>query len=278
MKIQSVKLIYFSPTRTTRKVLEGIAKGLPVDQTEPLDLTNPKTGKQAFEEIHDELAIIGTPVYGGRVPVDATVDLKRLKARQTPAVVVVLYGNREYEDALLELKNIAMETGFKPFAGAAFIGEHSFSSDAAPIAAGRPDADDLKKAMEFGDVLWKQLGRVASIDDIFPVQVPGNFPYKERMKAFTISPITREAICTACGTCAAVCPKEAIVIEDTVMTDVNACIACCACVKNCPTQARVMEDPIILQKAAWLSANCHERKEPQLYTGFYHKADSFNRS
>jgi len=98
--------------------------------------------------------------------------------------------------------------------------------------------------------------------------VPGNFPYKERMKPMTISPITREALCTACGTCAAVCPKEAIVVNDTVVTDANACIICCACVKNCPTQARVMEDPFIRQKAEWLSANCHDRKEPEVYIDF----------
>jgi hypothetical protein len=36
---------------------------------------------------------------------------------------------------------------------AAFIGEHSFSDDKAPIAKGRPDREVLKKARRFGTSL-----------------------------------------------------------------------------------------------------------------------------
>jgi len=265
MNINSAKLIYFSPTKTTKKVVENIAQGIEVDTVHQLDLTMPETRTQEFEELHDELAIIGTPVYAGRVPIDAVHRLQRLKANGTPAVVIVLYGNREYEDALLELKDLAVEAGFKPVAGGAFIGEHSFANETTPIANGRPDTEDLRKAKEFGKMIRKRMRVIHALDDMPPLQVPGNFPYKERGKLSKASPITQKTLCTTCETCAKVCPTAAITVNDTVVTDPNACILCCACVKNCPTQARVMEEPRIEQIAKWLSTNYSKRKEPEIY-------------
>ena len=104
MVIKQVKLIYFSPTGTTRKVLESIAKGIGVEDVEHIDLTLPDGAQQTITCFSDELAIIGAPVYGGRLPVDAISRFKQLKASKTFAVVIVVYGNREFEDALLELK------------------------------------------------------------------------------------------------------------------------------------------------------------------------------
>ena len=265
MNINSSKLIYFSPTKTTKKIVESIAQGIQVDMVDQLDLTAPETRTRKFEELHDELAIIGTPVYAGRVPIDAVHRLQRLKAKDTPAVIIVVYGNREYEDALLELKDLAIDAGFKPVAGGAFIGEHSFANETTPIANGRPDTEDLRKAKEFGKMIRKRMRDIHALDDVPPLQVPGNFPYKDRSKQAKISPISQETLCTTCETCAKVCPTAAITVNDTVVTDPNACILCCACVKNCPTQARVMEEPRIEQIAKWLSTNYSKRKEPEIY-------------
>ncbi len=268
MNINSAKLVYFSPTKTTKKVVEGIAQEIQTDKIEHLDLTPPEAKTRKFEEMHDELVIIGAPVYGGRIPIDAAHRLQRLKANGTPSVIVVVYGNREYEDALLELKDLAIEAGFKPVAGGAFIGEHSFANDTTPIANGRPDTEDLKKAREFGKLIWKKLRDIQALDDMSPLQVPGNFPYRERGKPSKTSPITQETLCTMCETCATVCPTAAITVNDKVMTDPNPCILCCACVKNCPTQARVMEEPRIKQAAKWLNTNFSQRKEPEVYVNY----------
>ena len=43
MNIKTVKLIYFSPTQTTKKVVEGIAQGMNIDNIEHIDLTMPNT-------------------------------------------------------------------------------------------------------------------------------------------------------------------------------------------------------------------------------------------
>ena len=126
--------------------------------------------------IQGGLTIIGVPVYTGRVALEALQRLQQFKAKDAPAVVVAVYGNREYEDALLELQNIAIEAGFTPIAGAVFIGEHSFSTERTPIAQGRPDADDLDRARSFGTMVQKKISNLESLRNLPPLAVPGMFP------------------------------------------------------------------------------------------------------
>ena len=264
MKINRVKLVYFSPTGSTKRIMEEIAKGIeaPVEQ---VDLTRPEAKVRDFEDFGDELAIIGSPVYAGRVPVEAVRRLRRLKAHNTPAVTLVVYGNRAYEDALLELRDLSAEIGFRPVAAAAFIGEHSYSTPAAPIASGRPDRDDLEKAGAFGSMVVGKLRHMRPSGENVPVGVPGNFPYKELRMLSEISPLTREALCERCGDCVTVCPTAAITLKKEVTTDNTVCIRCCACIRACPAGARVMADSRILQAAAQLSEKCRQRKEPEMF-------------
>ena len=265
MDLTLATLIYFSPTKTTKKVLEGIAQGIQINTAKHLDLTPPEAKMRNFEELHEEITVIGAPVHRGRIPIQAAERLKRIKAHNTPAVVVVAYGNREYDDALLELKNLVMEAGFIPVAGGAFIGEHSFSKETTPIATGRPDREDLQKARAFGAMIQKKLRDIHTLDEVPSLQVPGNFPYKEMVSRSGESPVTQEPLCIKCETCVTVCPAAAITVKETVMTDSVACITCCACVKSCPTGARIMEHPRIKEMAERLYKNCGDRKEPEMY-------------
>jgi len=264
MKINAVKLIYFSPTRTTRKVLEAIAAGINAESVEHLDLTPPAAGKGA-EAVHADLAILGVPVYAGRVPQTAAYRISRLKAENVPAVIVALYGNRAFEDALVELRDLAEGAGFKPMAAAAFIGEHSFSSEKTPIARHRPDEKDLMEADAFGRRIGNKLDEARNIAGLLPLSVPGNRPYKERHLMPTGSPTTEAALCTLCGSCAEACPVDAVSIGDTVETDALRCIYCCACIKICPTGARVMTVPKINEIAEKLSEVCAVRKTPEYF-------------
>jgi hypothetical protein len=125
MDINAAKLIYFSPTQTTRKIIEGISQGLQFANLEHVNLTLPAAETQKFPVFSDDLALIGSPVYSGRLPAVAISRFRKLKGNGAPAVIVVVYGNRAYEDALLELRDVALEAGFKPIAAGAFIGEHS---------------------------------------------------------------------------------------------------------------------------------------------------------
>jgi ferredoxin len=264
MKVNTLNLVYFSPTQTTKKVLAGIAQGIQPDAITHLNLTPPQIKTRELAPVDASLAIIGAPVYGGRIPVDATERLRQVKGNGVPAVVVVVYGNRAYEDALLELKDIAVECGFVPIAGAAFIGEHSFSTDAMPIAQNRPDEDDLDKARAFGQQIREKM-LALSPDAAPPLTVPGNSPYKPWKHTPGPVPTTHADLCTLCGDCADACPTSAITIGSDVVTDPNACILCCACTRACPTEARVMEDPRVVSTTRWLDENFSVRKEPEVF-------------
>jgi len=265
MNIHSVKLVYFSPTGTSKQVVEAIAKGIQASG-EHLNLTPPTARTQEFEKLHDELAVIAAPVYAGRIPPEAVYRLSRFSADNTPAVLVAVYGNRHYDDALVELRDLTIELGFKPVAGGAFIGEHSYSTAEVPTAHGRPDADDLEKAAEFGRKIKEKMRRISGPQDIPPLDVPGNRPYRDGVwdPGEPMDPVTREDLCIKCGKCAEVCPTSAITVSDVVTTQADACIWCCACVKNCPTGARVMR-PRMHQASKWLHTNYNERREPETY-------------
>ena len=265
MKVKQVKLIYFSPTGTTRKVLESIAKGITHEVVEHINLTLPDNAQKTIPPFSDELVIIGAPVYGGRLPIDAIKRFKQIKASGALAIVVVVYGNREFEDALLELKNLAIDLGFNPVAGGAFIGEHSFATKDAPIASGRPDSLDVQKAMDFGAKIKDKIMALQSPNAQIDLNIPGRFPYEGGPRSIAASPVTKEDTCTVCGTCASVCPTAAISINGSVATRIESCIRCCACVKICPTGARVWENSIMATLTNWLKENCSARKEPQLY-------------
>jgi ferredoxin len=266
MNLASVRLIYFSPTHTTRRILEGIAHGMPGVPIDHLDLTPPVTRTQELATLPEALAIIGAPVYSGRIPIEAVHRLRRLKGNGALAVPVVVYGNRAYEDALLELRDLAQELGFTPVAAAAFVGEHSFSNGATPIAHGRPDPDDLQHAAEFGKRVREKLETLSTCECLPLLCVPGNAPYKERRAPSQIPPVRQEALCVKCGKCVTVCPTAAITMGDTVFTDPSVCIICCACIKRCPTGARTIEDPRIRQTAERLSLNCRIRQQPEMFT------------
>jgi ferredoxin len=265
LNISSVKLVYFSPTKTTQKVLEGVAGGMDTEDVEHINLTPPDAAERVIDDLNDELVILGAPVYGGRLPETTVKRFANLKGNNTPAVVIVLYGNREYEDALLELKDLAVKQGFMPVAGAAFIGEHSFNSPETPLADGRPDSQDLQKAMEFGKAVKQKLKSIEDIDKKSVLNVPGNFPYKERRPHGDECADTIKEKCVACGTCVDVCPTGAVTMEDHVETDSKLCIVCCACVKNCPTGARVMDIPKIKNIMKWLSENYSTPKQPEIF-------------
>lgn len=267
MIMNSIRLLYFSPTGTTRRILEAIAEGLGVDRPEHIDLTSPGARTGRNRKIRGGLTIIGVPVYTGRVALEAVRGLEQFTANDTPAVIVVVYGNREYEDALLELQNITRELGFTPIAGAAFIGEHSFSTENTPIAQGRPDSKDLKKARDFGAMVKKKMADPGSLHEVASLVVPGNFPYRERGPSRNVSPETNESLCVRCGKCVEVCPVTAIMLKEDVVTTKNEkCTLCCACAKNCPSGARRLQDPQLTQFIrVKLSAMCSTRKEPGFF-------------
>ncbi len=260
--INNISLVYFSPTKTTRRIVETIALGINPKNTTHFDLTSSKFNSKSFNEFNNELLIIGVPVYGGRVPIDATKRLQKLNVNNIPTIIVVVYGNRDYEDSLIELRDIAKDRGFMPFAAAAFIGEHSFSSEFFPIAQGRPDTNDLNKATEFGTKIRNIIynNKISKL-----IIVPGNYPYKALDVMPEISPVTIDTLCDKCGICVSVCPTDSIQINKTIITNKTTCILCCACVKECPINARLNDNDLVKRSSEWLLENCSTRREPEIF-------------
>ena len=258
--ITKTHLIYFSPTKTTKKIVEQIATGLNTDDVVHYDLTRME---QCLDmQLVDGIAIIGVPVYAGRVPEIFLKRIEKLSAIGVPAVLVALYGNRAFEDALVELRDVAVSKGFTVVAAGAFIGEHSYSTAKQPIAANRPDVADQQNAKEFGALIAKQLQDGVGKT---PPKIAGDVPYKERTPFGGIAPETDRELCTLCGTCARVCPTFVIRVDKEVITTAENCIMCCACVKYCPEMARAMNHPMIEGRREMLMKNCSERKEPDCF-------------
>lgn len=274
MKIQKVCAAYFSPTGTTKTLITALAQTLAnkLDVTlEHFDFTLPpsRVASKAFSP--DTLVVFGTPVYAGRVPNVLLKYLATVQGNGAPAVAVVLYGNRNYDDALIELRDILTTDGFKPVAAAAFIGEHSFSKI---LAKDRPDAEDLAKANLFAEDVAKKLVAADSVDEIAAVDVKGiPHPYRgyyqPRDRAGTpvdirkVKPLTNEN-CDDCKRCAEVCPMGSINPEN-VREITGICIKCGACIKLCPKDAKYYDDPGYLYHKVELEEGFSRRAEPEVF-------------
>ena len=259
MKYNNVHLIYFSPTGTTRKIIGAIVEGLGPEQVYYHDLTYPFAKTE--QNIVDGVAVIGVPVYAGRVPKDCLERMAIYKADDVPTVLVALYGNREFEDALVELRDVAIAQGFNVIAAGAFIGEHSYSTQERPIAAGRPNGEDLSMAVKFGQDIAAKI----ELNDFHTPEIDGNVPYKERVKFGGVAPETNAESCILCGRCAEVCPVGIITVSNSVTTQAENCIMCSACVKICPVEARSFNHPVIEERRELLIKNCSTPKRPEIF-------------
>ncbi len=264
MKPFTVTLIHFSPTGTTRRILEAIAEGMGTPAAERIDITLPSHGSGLLHP-SSGCAIIGVPVYGGRVPPLAVKRLSSVSGNGIPAVLVAVYGNRAWDDALLELMLLASDRGFVPVACGAFIGEHSFSGDDTPIAPGRPDNDDIATARAFGERVLEKLKGGNAVTPLSADAIPGNLPHRDHLPNAGVTPRVDATLCTLCGICETVCPSETIAFDGAVTFHPGNCILCHACVKSCPEGALAFAEQGLRDLAKKLQALCAKRREPELF-------------
>jgi len=320
MSSHALTLLGFSPTGTGRRVLQAVALGFGAPGARYLEMSPRATGAHGYRidplgvpvlQDAEAVAVIA-PVYVGRIPEIVVSYLRVLGATSRerglpaiPALGIVIYGNRAYDDALLELSDELTDAGFDVLAAGAFIGEHSYSTDELPVAAGRPNRDDRLAAEALGERFRgmvaahseaaalhmvcppsetaKVVGTEASVGTAsagteegsmrrirseqvrMRLRIPGNRPYRDRIPPGGQAPVTDLDECILCGACESACPLGIVSVTDHVETDVSECIYCCACVKECPNGSRQINSEGVLRFSELLAANHSEPLEPSLF-------------
>ena len=273
--IQRIVAVYFSPTRTTQTVTTALAQqlaetlGCPYEE---IDITTPAQRRAVLQFSETDLVVFGAPVYIGRMPNLISPYFKTLCGHGAWAVPVAVYGNRAYDDGLIELRDILEEDGFRLIAAGAFVGEHTFSRI---LGAGRPDHKDLECIREFATGIAQHLSLLAN-RLVGKLNVPGTpYPYagfypatdqqQKRIDIRKALPQTDASKCNRCGLCATLCAMEAIDPNDCSQI-IGKCIKCGACLKRCPQGAKYFDDPQYLSHLQLLEEKFSSRRcEPELF-------------
>ena len=257
MKINKICNIFFSPTDSTKAVLNFLHKDCAL-KVEDVDLTPFDSENLTREFASEDLVYIAVPSYAGRVPSTFVSRLKYITANNTPAVLIVTFGNRAYEDTLLELKDLAISCGFKVIAGACIVTQHSIIPE---FGANRPDEKDKAELQVFVKAVNKKI-KAFDLDGFAEIKVAGNYPYKN-VNPVSLAPEFNQSACIGCGICKLSCPTNAIDEEFNCVKE--KCISCLRCIKVCPMNCRYVDSSLLEKLKAHLKPLCQTRKSNEFF-------------
>lgn len=270
--IKNIYGVCFSPAGKTAKIVKTVIEkmsditGLPCQF---ISITTPEKREFSFEFEEEDFVVVGTPTYAGRVPNKIMPYItENIKGKNTSGAAVVTYGNRSFDDSLIELTSIMKGNGFTVTGAGAFVAEHSFAET---LATGRPAEEDFLKAEALAAGLCEKIDE----GDITSPDVPGNPSYDsyyvpkgidgQPAKFLKAKPETDYTKCTMCGKCEKVCPMGSIHAADRYNVS-GVCIKCQACIKACPAEAKQFTDPAFLSHREMLKKNFAEtHKESEIY-------------
>jgi len=252
----SIYQITFSPTGGTKKVSDVFTKAFRHDSIQ-IDLMNTTVDFSSYRFKADDICIFAVPSYGGRVPEIAISRLNQMWGEHSKAILISTYGNRAYEDTLLELKETLGKCGFSCIAAIAAVSEHSIMHQ---FGTGRPDESDCNELTSFSEKIQHKIKEGNTSNNIV---VPGKHPYRD-YKGVPFKPKAGKA-CIKCGICATKCPVSAIPMNNPSKTNESVCISCMRCIVVCPYNARNINRLILTIAAQKMRKHCRTYKKNEIF-------------
>ena len=249
--------IVFSPTGGTQRVADAITESWSKD-IERIDLSDATKDFSTVNIEKDVYVLIAVPSFGGHVPAVATQRLSKINGNKAKCAIVCVYGNRAYDDTLIELKDTAEKSNFTVLAAVAAVAEHSIVHQ---YATGRPDNEDIKTLQRFSEKIIEKFKNSNTGEE--SIAVPGNSNYKKAGAGGVVPKAGKE--CVDCKMCAEKCPVGAIDINNPKVTDSKKCISCMRCVSICPNNARRVNGAMVAIAGLAIKKACSVKKECELY-------------
>jgi len=275
--VNNVQCLYFSPTGSTRQIVETVAKGMGIPVTAPISITTPRERDSFGGQVDGDVLIVGVPVYTGKIPSFVRSPLSTLDGTGRWALPIAVCGNVRMGTCLAELCGILKRQGFTIPAAGNFLAQHSFACEEFPVGTGRPDADDLRQANKFG---WQVADKIAQdAKDITCVyrgnlyirmyvfgstEAEGFVSFGEGLRAVIRVSEHNDELCQGCSRCVEACPTGSIDPKSYRIKD-ETCIRCFACTAVCPSGVKEKVVHPAEQLASWFRHRSTERGEPLLF-------------
>ncbi len=246
--------IFFSPTGGTERIVNAlIPAGCSVNT---IDLSKADTDFGKIQINAEDAVIIGMPSFGGLAPQIAITRLGLVHGNGAKCAIVAVYGNRAYEDTLVQMEDAAKKSGLQVIAAVSAVAEHSIMHQ---YATGRPNDADKKQLSDFA----MKINEKFQSGDLRKPVIPGNRPYKKAGSTGLVPKANNS--CVACGLCAKRCPVQAINPQELKKTDGKKCISCMRCVAACPQHARSVNGFMVSVAAMTIKKACSVPKQNELF-------------